>query len=132
MEVKDAMENAEKIVAFGRVSTSLENLRKDIIGIKRVEEIMELLNENENILVLASGDPCFYGIVEYLKKKKINIEKIMPGISSFQYMMAKLGLSWQGANLISLHGRIEPLTSVKGNRLSIILTDSEKYSIHYI
>lgn len=50
---------------------------------------------------------------------------IMPGISSFQYMMVKLGLSWQGANLISLHGRNEALESVKKHKLSIILTDSK-------
>lgn len=49
----------------------------------------------------------------------------MPGISSFQYMMAKLGLSWQGANLISLHGRSGALESVKKHKLSIILTDSK-------
>ncbi len=72
LEVKETIENAEKVVAFGRVSNSLENIRGDIVGIKKVEEIIELLNENENILVLASGDPpCFYGIVEYLKRKTL-------------------------------------------------------------
>ena len=49
----------------------------------------------------------------------------MPGISSFQYMMAKLGLSWQEANLMSLHGRNENLESIREHELSIILTDSE-------
>src|SRR5699024_8693350 len=125
LEVKETIEKAEKIVAFGRVSNSLKNIRGDIVEIKRIDEIIELLNQNENVLILASGDPCFYGIVEYLKKKNIPIEMIMPGISSFQYMMVKLGLSWQGANLISLHGRNEGLESVKKHKLSIILTDSK-------
>ena len=76
-------------------------------------------------MILASGDPCFYGIIEYLKKHNIYIENIMPGISSFQYMMGKLGISWQGANLISLHGRDKGLESVREHKLSIILTDSK-------
>lgn len=90
-----------------------------------MDEIIQLINKNENILILASGDPCFYGIVEYLKKKNIPIKRIMPGLSSFQYMMAKLGISWQGGNLISLHGRTEGLETVKNHKLSIILTDKK-------
>ncbi len=49
----------------------------------------------------------------------------MPGISSFQYMMAKLGKSWQGANLLSLHGREENLDTIKKHKFSIILTDKD-------
>lgn len=91
---------------------------------------MEFINKNKDVLILASGDPCFYGIIEYLKKNNISIEKIMPGISSFQYMMTKLGLSWQGANLMSLHGRNENLESIREYKLSIILTDSENTPSH--
>ena len=112
-------------MAFGRVSNSLKDIRNDFIKIKRVAEVMKFINENKDVLILASGDPCFYGIIEYLKKNNIFIEKIMPGISSFQYMMAKLGLSWQGAKLMSLHGRNENLESIREHELSIILTDSE-------
>lgn len=125
MEVKEAIEKSKNIVAFGRVSNSLKDIRDDFIKIKRVAEVTEFINKNKDVLILASGDPCFYGIIEYLKKNDIFIEKIMPGISSFQYMMAKLGLSWQGANLMSLHGRNENLESISEYKLSIILTDSE-------
>ena len=125
VEVKEAIEKSKNIVAFGRISNSLKDIRNDFIKIKRVAEVMEFINKNKDVLILASGDPCFYGIIEYLKKNNIFIEKIMPGISSFQYMMAKLGLSWQGANLMSLHGRNENLESIREHELSIILTDSE-------
>jgi len=124
-EVKDAIENFEKVVAFGRVSNSLGHIRKDFIRIEKIAHIDKLLEEYEDILILASGDPCFYGIVEYLKRENIKIEKILPGLSSFQYMMAKLGITWQGANFLSLHGRKGKLESVKNYKLSIILTDKD-------
>lgn len=125
MEVREAIEKFERVVAFGRVSNSIKHIRKDFIKIHKVTHINKLIKEHKNLLILASGDPCFYGIVEYLKKENIAIERIMPGLSSFQYMTAKLGIGWQGANLLSLHGRKENLDTVKDHRLSIILTDKD-------
>lgn len=122
-ELVEAIEGADKVLAFTRLADSLGDLRQDIIRVQRVDQIIDLINPHEEVLIVVSGDPCFYGLVEYLKKKNIAIKKIMPGLSSFQYMMARLGLSWQGANLISLHGRKEGLESVLGHKLSIILTD---------
>lgn len=122
-EVKEAIEKTETVIAFGRVSRSLGNLRKDYIEIKSVSEVLDILNRKENVLILASGDPCFYGILEYLKKKCIEVDNVLPGISSFQYMMGKLKKSWQYANFLSLHGRDEGLDNVKNNPLTIILTD---------
>ena len=107
------------------ISNSLKHIREDIKTIEKVVHIDKLLEKHEEILILASGDPCFYGIVEYLKRKNIKIERIMPGLSSFQYMMAKLGISWQGANFLSLHGRMESLETVKENKISIILIDKD-------
>lgn len=125
MEVKEAIESFERVVAFGRVCESLKDIRRDIVSLEKVSYIDPFLKEGCNTLILASGDPCFYGIVEYLKGKGLELEKIMPGLSSFQYMMAKLNKSWQGANFISLHGRDEGLKSVKDYKLSIILTDKK-------
>lgn len=124
-EVKEAIKEAETVVAFGRVSESLKGLREDCIEVKTVGEILKFSNEKEEILILASGDPCFYGILEYLKKKDIVIYDVLPGISSFQYMMSKLKKSWHTANFLSLHGRNVGLENVKNNYLSIILTDKE-------
>ena len=121
--MKEAIERADHVLAFGRVSYSLKGIRDDFIEINKVDEIIKYIDSYKDILLLASGDPCFYGIVEFLKKKKIPIKNILPGLSSFQYMMAKLGKSWQYANFLSLHGRDEGLEKVKDNKLTIILTD---------
>ena len=66
-----------------------------------------------------------FGIIDYLKKKDIVVDEVIPGISSFQYMMTKLKKSWQDALLISLHGRDEKLEGVIKCKLSVILTDSK-------
>ena len=123
IEVKEAIERAEHVLAFGRVSNSLKDIRDDFIKVNKVEEIIKYIDSYKDILLLASGDPCFYGIVEFIKKKEIPIKNILPGLSSFQYMMAKLGKSWGYASFLSLHGRDEELEKVKDSRLTIILTD---------
>ena len=121
--MKETIERAEHVLAFGRVSYSLKGIRDDFIEVNKVEEIIKYMDSYKDILLLASGDPCFYGIVEFIKKKGIPIKNILPGLSSFQYMMAKLGKSWGYANFLSLHGRDEGLEKVKNSRLTIILTD---------
>lgn len=123
VDVADRIKNADKIIAFGRVGKSIESIRDDYIKVNRVDEIISQLNENEDILLLASGDPNFYGIVDYLKRKGVIIGEVFPGLSSFQYMMAKLQKSWQSASFLSLHGRNEDLKKVNENKLTIALID---------
>ena len=110
VDVAEKIKNAEKILAFGRVGVSIKPIRDDYTQVNRVDEIIDFLNDEKNVLLLASGDPNFYGIVEYLKRKEISIKEVLPGISSFQYMMAKLKKPWQEAKFISLHGRSTELT----------------------
>lgn len=125
VEVKEAIEEAEYVMAFGRVANSLKSIRDDFVEVNRVEDIIKRIDEWGDILILASGDPCFYGIVEFLKKRKVPIKKVLPGLSSFQYMMSKLEKSWQGACFLSLHGRTDGLEKVRENKQTIILTDKQ-------
>ncbi|MFC7440418.1 precorrin-6y C5,15-methyltransferase (decarboxylating) subunit CbiE [Laceyella putida] len=58
------------------------------------------------IVVLASGDPLFYGIgrllVRRLGRERVEIH---PHVSSLQLAFARMGESWQGVPVESLHGR---------------------------
>lgn len=125
IDVYERIKNAKQIIAFGRVGQSIKSLREDYFQVNRIDEIVELLKDNKDLLLLASGDPNFFGIVEYLKKKDIPIKEVLPGLSSFQYMMAKLEKSWHDAKFISLHGRKGDLDEVKDNKLTIILIDKD-------
>lgn len=84
--------------------------------------------EQKNIAVLASGDPGVFGILEFLKGK-IDNDKILvvPGISSFQYLCAKIKISWQDAHITSVHGRdtVELIDIVRKNRKTVIFTGGE-------
>ncbi|ABW18564.1 precorrin-6y C5,15-methyltransferase (decarboxylating) subunit CbiE [Alkaliphilus oremlandii] len=125
LEVKEAIEKAQCVLAFGRVSSSLKSIRTDFIEVSRVDEIVGYAHQYEDLLLLASGDPNFYGIVEFLKRKEVAIDGVLPGISSFQYMMSRLEKSWQGAQFLSLHGREESLDTIGDHGLIILLTDKD-------
>lgn len=123
----DTLNNSSKIIGFSRAVESIEFIDKPKLIANNLKDIIQIINDNlkEEISVIASGDPCFYGILNYLKD---NIEEIsvVPGISSFQYLMSKLGKPWQEAKLSSLHGREQDfIEEVRKAHLSIWLTDKK-------
>jgi cobalt-precorrin-7 (C5)-methyltransferase len=119
------IKTAKNILAFGRVGESIKSLREDYVVVNRVDQIVEFIDTKEDVLVLASGDPLFFGIVDYLKKKDIKVDLILPGLSSFQYMMSKLQMSWHEASFVSFHGRELDFSSFKENKLIIALVDKK-------
>ena len=125
LEVLDAIKEASYILAFGRVAKTLSPIREDIVEVNKVDEILDYLKDKEDVLLLASGDPNFFGVVDFIKRKGVNISKVLPGLPSFQYLMAKLEKPWQEAKFISLHGRDGDLEWVKDYKLSIVLIDKD-------
>ncbi|AMA71418.1 MULTISPECIES: bifunctional cobalt-precorrin-7 (C(5))-methyltransferase/cobalt-precorrin-6B (C(15))-methyltransferase [Aneurinibacillus] len=65
--------------------------------------VSKIAESGKKTVVLASGDPLFYGIGSYLAKK-LPVE-IYPGISSIQQAFAKMQESWQDCEFLSVHGR---------------------------
>ncbi|WP_144276032.1 precorrin-6y C5,15-methyltransferase (decarboxylating) subunit CbiE [Gottschalkia acidurici] len=132
IEAIEVLKDSSKIISFGRIGDVAQEFNKNISKVKTLNEIGYLLENKsmieENIAILASGDPCFYGILEYLKRKEVRIDKIVPGVSSLQYMMSKLKKSWHNSNLVSFHGRDEEkeekIRNIMKSQTSIILTDS--------
>lgn len=131
LEALEIIKHGENILAFERVGKALEDINENIITIKKVDEVLDYVNKDRDTILLASGDPNFYGIVEFIKKKDIHIKKVVPGLSSFQYLMTKLQKSWEGAKFLSLHGREDRLEDIIQYPLSIILTD-KKHNPAYI
>ncbi|WP_151735333.1 precorrin-6y C5,15-methyltransferase (decarboxylating) subunit CbiE [Paenibacillus tengchongensis] len=87
---------------------------------------LEEVRLTRRAVVLASGDPLFFGIGGYLVQRfgPEQVE-IIPHYSSVQLAFARLGDSWQDAELISLHGRpIRGLAQrIDGRRKVALLTD---------
>jgi precorrin-6Y C5,15-methyltransferase (decarboxylating) len=86
------------------------NLKELVV---RLEE--ELAKPDGRPVVLASGDPLFFGVANYLSRKlgsgKIEVH---PYLSSLQLAFARAGVPWDDADLISVHGR--PLDNLAGAR----------------
>jgi len=66
--------------------------------------LAELLLHDGPAVVLASGDPGFFGIVRALRDNGIT-PVVWPAVSSVQRVFAALGRSWDDAMVVSAHGR---------------------------
>lgn len=138
------MEESDIIIGFKRALDSLDFVHNKKVYMKTLSDLDKYIlkniykdnssSENENtevkkefnISIVASGDPTFYGITNYIKSKAELEFEIIPGISSFQYLTSKVKLPWNNAYLGSLHGRNEEfLEAVNKNEISIWLTDKE-------
>ncbi|EST22291.1 precorrin-6y C5,15-methyltransferase (decarboxylating) subunit CbiE, partial [Streptomyces roseochromogenus] len=69
-----------------------------------LDSIAEYLGKK--VVVLASGDPGFFGIVRALAER-FGAERldVRPGVSSVATAFARLGLPWDDAVVVSAHGR---------------------------
>jgi cobalt-precorrin-7 (C5)-methyltransferase len=122
----ETLNNSSIIIGFSRAMESLDFISTPKVAVNNLKAIIEFIENNpyENISIVASGDPCFYGVLNYLKRNIQEEITVVPGISSFQYLMSKLGKSWQDAKLSSLHGRAgDFIKEVREVNLSIWLTD---------
>ena len=95
-------------------------------GIAAVLDRVAELSEDRNVCILASGDPLFFGVGS-LVIRKVGAEhvEVIPQPSSMQLAFARVGLKWDDAAFVSLHGRsIEGLlTRLRRQRKVAILTD---------
>ncbi|MCW2631433.1 MAG: precorrin-6y C5,15-methyltransferase, subunit CbiE [Pseudonocardia sp.] len=55
-------------------------------------------------VVLASGDPAFFGIVRLLREHGLQ-PTVLPALSAVQLAFARLGRSWDDVAVVSAHGR---------------------------
>lgn len=71
-----------------------------------IDEIVACVAEDFSIVVLASGDPLFFGLGRLLLTN-FDAEQIQfyPHVSSIQLGFSKIKVPWQDACLVSVHGR---------------------------
>ncbi|NME81909.1 precorrin-6y C5,15-methyltransferase (decarboxylating) subunit CbiE [Clostridium sp. SM-530-WT-3G] len=128
------LKKCDIIVGFKRALDSLkiDNCKKSYM--KSLADVDKFISKetdnndyiNKNIAIVASGDPTFYGITNYIKSKAQVPFEVIPGISSIQYLTAKVKLPWNNAYLGSLHGRSDYfINKVREYDTAIWLTDKE-------
>ncbi|WP_248930100.1 precorrin-6y C5,15-methyltransferase (decarboxylating) subunit CbiE [Paenibacillus hamazuiensis] len=97
-------------------------------GLTQTVDRLNALREIRKVVVLASGDPLFFGIAGYIAKKAgPHAVCIHPHLSSVQLAFARMGEAWQDAALESVHGRpIKGLAQrIDGKAKVALLTDEE-------
>lgn len=128
---KKEIDAAEVILCGARHTESFDPTGKEILCIGKGTSLKDLLEEvaviykTKKTALVVSGDCGFYSLLAYAKKV-IPIKDIVciPGISSLQYFFAKLNLTWDDAELVSLHGReIDLLPALIDNKKLGFLTD---------
>ena len=106
-----AVTDSEIVIGGKRNIESIKELLngKEIKYIdSRLAELAEYIKQNrmKKITVIVSGDPGFYSMLNYLENTFGREElEVIPGISSVQYMFARLGMHWYDAFISSLHGK---------------------------
>jgi precorrin-6Y C5,15-methyltransferase (decarboxylating) len=99
-----------------------------VIG-SNLGEIVERLRKNERrAVVLASGDPLFFGVGRYLLRNLPEEEfEFVPNVSSVQYAFAKIKEPWDDAVFISAHGRglKGAVDRIVANDKAAVLTDED-------
>ena len=122
-EAVEAIEEADRVVAFSRLAEKLRPLRKDIVAVKRLSEVEENLDPALNVAVVVSGDPLFFGLAGTFRAKGITVDKVIPGLSSMQCAAAALKLPWQKMRAFSFHGREPEVDLLLKEPLSCVLLD---------
>lgn len=110
LEGRRACQEADLLVGARRMVQSIGLPEKETYLEYRPQAICEYLREHpeyEKIVVALSGDVGFYSGARKLKEAlKAQAEiQVLCGISSVVYFMAKIGLSWDDAKIVSAHGR---------------------------
>jgi precorrin-6Y C5,15-methyltransferase (decarboxylating) len=100
---------AARVVVMGDVAAALD----------------EVAAHPGNAVVLASGDPGFFGIVRLLRERGLD-PLVLPAVSSVAAAFARVGLSWDDALVVSAHGRpIEPVAAAcrAHSKVAVLTTD---------
>ena len=128
----EAISQSEVIVGSEHHFSEIANIdtaAKKITFPSPFSALGRLLEQNidKRICVLASGDALFFGVGSWLNRH-IGSQNLSfyPNISSVQACFHVIGLPWQEAKVVSLHGR--PLSSLRrhlvNQQLIAILTDN--------
>lgn len=132
-EAKQALAEAQWVIGSNRQIDIVESLLVDqqTLELPKLSELKKWLEKQQaldvqSIVVLASGDPLYYGIGRWFGNHfDISQLTFYPGISSIQSACHELGLSLQDVDVLSLHGRpVQQIRkNIKCNQNLLLLTD---------
>lgn len=108
LEGKKAFDEAELLIGAKRMTEAVKKPGQKVLHEYRSEKIAEYIQEHpeyETVAIALSGDVGFYSGARKLLELLGDETQVICGISSVVYFMAKIGLSWDDAKIVSAHGR---------------------------
>ncbi len=125
----ELVEQAELLIGGERQLALFPDFKGDkiVVGAHPSEVVGGLTKETRSTVVLASGDPLFFGIGRLLLRNlPAHRLEFVPNVTSIQYAFSKIRVPWDDAIFVSAHGR-----GVKGavdrivaNDKAAVLTDA--------
>ena len=133
---KDLLDAAEVVIGSPNLLGMVSRLDAEFVGVggdlQELKDTLEQIGDRPTVM-LASGDPLFYGITRFLPQTMgKNRFEIVPHVSSMQLAFARVKESWDDAYLTNL--AIQPLDRVVDNirtaeRVGLFTTDQIPPSI---
>lgn len=120
LEAEKAIREAELVIGASRMVEAAAGSGQDVLVEYKSDVIADYIRnhpEYERVAVVLSGDVGFYSGAKKLLDLLGPDTRVICGISSAAYFMAKIGMSWDDAVLVSAHGREGGLLSaIRDNR----------------
>jgi precorrin-6Y C5,15-methyltransferase (decarboxylating) len=121
-----AIERAQVLLGAPRMLAAFADAQRPAHAVYAPDRVREIVEQGdfERFAVLVSGDTGFYSAAEGLTAALSGCDvRLIPGISSVSYFFARIKRPWQGAALVSCHGRTANFVdAVRRNRLTFALT----------
>lgn len=106
---------AERRIVLGALSTA-------------VAQVLALPAEAD-VLVVASGDPGYFGVLRALRRHGLR-PQVVPAVSSIASAFAAVGLPWDDAAVVSVHGRpLEPALRLARDWAKVAVFTSAEHGI---
>ena len=99
-----AVDEATLLVGAERHLSTVDSPAERVVLGNVPSAVARLSTHDGPAVVLASGDPGFFGIVRTLRRAGLT-PAVIPAPSSVAHAFARLGLPWDDALVVSAHGR---------------------------
>jgi cobalt-precorrin-7 (C5)-methyltransferase len=111
---------ARHLALFGSFCGIRRKIDSDIDGLCHwLDEVKQ-----QNVVILASGDPSLYGIAKRLISQfGLQQVRVVPGISAVQYLCARAGVDMNDLYLTSSHGRLADFDWIAQHHKVAMVTD---------
>lgn len=130
LEAMEVIQKAQVLLGAPRMVDAVKDLAPEAKEVRsyKSDEITSFIASSDFLeyVIVMSGDTGFHSGTKELRSALATIKitpNVLPGISSVSYFFAKVGLSWEDACLVSMHGRqVDVVKTVREHTKTFFLT----------